>query len=142
MRVWHAFGTKPPEEKTFKLSIDPLFVDKMHDIVRPYHSTEFLAFLREINASVPANMPIHIMDTMRSTTPKRLEHGLHARLRYHTHFTPTSTFWLNLVERFLSMLSEKWIKQQSHVSVKDLEASIKHCLETYNQNPKPFRWHF
>ncbi|SOD04877.1 hypothetical protein SAMN05660296_03476, partial [Pseudomonas sp. LAIL14HWK12:I8] len=56
------------------------------------------------------------------------------------HFTPTSASWLNLVERFFSTLSEKWIKRQAHVSVKDLEASIEHYLETYNQNPKPFRW--
>lgn len=55
--------------------------------------------------------------------------------------TPTSASWLNLVERFFSTLSEKWIKRQAHVSGKDLEASIKHYLETYNQNPKPFRWH-
>ncbi|MNP33960.1 hypothetical protein D3C76_1272240 [compost metagenome] len=61
---------------------------------------------------------------------------LAARPRYTIHFTPTSASWLNLVERFFSMLSEKWIKRQAHVSVKDLEASIKHHLETYYQNPK------
>jgi hypothetical protein len=53
------------------------------------------------------------------------------------HFTPTSASWLNLVEHFFSTLSEKWIKRQAHVSVKDLEASIECYLETYNQNPKP-----
>jgi hypothetical protein len=57
------------------------------------------------------------------------------------HFTPTSASWLNLVERFFSTLSEKWIKRQTHTSVKDLESSIEHYLATYNQNPRPFRWH-
>lgn len=63
--------------------------------------------------------------------PSALQHPFH----------PTSASWLNLVERFFSTLSEKWIKRQAHVSVKDLESSIEYYLETYNQNPKPFRWH-
>ena len=63
--------------------------------------------------------------------PSALQHPFH----------PTSASWLNLVERFFSTLSEKWIKRQVNVSVKDLESSIEYYLETYNQNPKPFRWH-
>ena len=63
--------------------------------------------------------------------PSALQHPFH----------PTSASWLNLVERFFSTLSEKWIKRQAYVSVKDLESSIEYYLETYNQNPKPFRWH-
>ncbi len=211
MRIWHAFGIKPHLEKTFKLSTDPLFVDKVHDIVglylnhperalvlcvdeksqiqalnrtqpglplshgnpatrthddkrhgttslfaaldvatgevvdrlkRQHRSTEFLAFLREIDASVPAEMPIHlIMDNYATHKTDKGRAWLAARPRYNIHFTPTSASWLSLVERFFSTLSEKWIKRQAHVSVKDLEASIEHYLETYNQNPKPFRWH-
>ena len=63
--------------------------------------------------------------------PSALQHPFH----------PTSASWLNLVERFFSTLCEKWIKRQVNVSVKDLESSIEYYLETYNQNPKPFRWH-
>ncbi|MNL85147.1 hypothetical protein D3C87_2133570 [compost metagenome] len=55
------------------------------------------------------------------------------------HFTPTSASWLNLVERFFSTLSEKWIKRQAHTSVKDLEESIEYYLSTHNANPRPFR---
>lgn len=65
---------------------------------------------------------------------------LAARPCYNIQFTPTSASWRNLVELFFSTLSEKWIKRQAHVSVKDLEASIEHYLEIYNQNPTPFRW--
>ncbi len=87
-------------------------------------------------------MPIHlIMDNYATRKTDKVRAWLAARPRYHIHFTPTSASWLNLVERFFSTLSEKWIKRQAHVSVKDLEASIEHYLETYNQNPKPFRWH-
>lgn len=211
MRIWHAFGIKPHLEKTFKLSTDPLFVDKVHDIVglylnpperalvlcvdeksqiqalnrtqpglplspgnpatrthdykrhgttslfaaldvatgevigrlkRQHRSTEFLAFLKEIDASVPDDMPIHlILDNYATHKTDKVRAWLAARPRYNIHFTLTSASWLNLVERFFSTLSEKWIKRQAHVSVKDLEASIEHYLETYNQNPKPFRWH-
>lgn len=61
--------------------------------------------------------------------------------RYPVHFTPTSAFWLNLVERVFSTLSEKWIKRQAHTSVKDLEESIEYYLSTHNANRRPFRWH-
>ena len=61
--------------------------------------------------------------------------------RYQMHFTPTSASWLNVVERFFSTLSEKWMKRQAHTSVKELESSIEHYLATYKQYPRPFRWH-
>ncbi|GFZ63161.1 IS630 family transposase [Pseudomonas amygdali pv. eriobotryae] len=211
MRIWHAFGIKPHLEKTFKLSTDPLFVDKVQDIVglylnpperalvlcvdeksqiqalnrtqpglplapgnpatrthdykrhgttslfaaldvatgevigrlkRQHRSVEFLSFLKEVDASVPSDVPIHlIMDNYATHKTDKVKAWLAARPRYSIHFTPTSASWMNLVERFFSTLSEKWIKRQAHVSVKDLEASIEHYLETYNQNPKPFRWH-
>lgn len=109
---------------------------------RNHRSTEFLAFLKEIDASIPAEMPIHlIMDNYATHKTDKVRAWFAAHPRYRIHFTPTSASWLNLVERFFSTLSEKWIKRQAHVSVKDLEASIEHYLDTYNQNPKPFRWH-
>ncbi|GFM56073.1 hypothetical protein PSCICF_22510 [Pseudomonas cichorii] len=109
---------------------------------RKHRSTEFLAFLREIDASVPAEMPIHlIMNNYATHKTDKVRAWLATRPRYNIHFTQTSTPRLNLVERFFSTLSEKWIKRQAHVIVKDLETSIEHYLETYNQNPKPFRWH-
>ncbi len=87
-------------------------------------------------------MPIHlIMDNYATHMTEKVRAWLAERPRYKIHFTPTSASWLNSVERFFSTLSEKWIKRQAHVSVKDLEASIAHYLETYYQNPKPFRWH-
>lgn len=87
-------------------------------------------------------MPIHlIMDNYATHKTDKVRVWLAALPRYNIHFTPTSASWLNLVEHFFSTLSEKWIKRQAHVSAKDLEASIEYYLETYSQNPKPFRWH-
>jgi len=91
---------------------------------------------------VPADVPIHlIMDNDAPHKTDKVRARPAARPRYHIHFTPASASWLNLVERFSSTLGEKWIKRQTHVCVKDLEALIEHHLDTYNQNAKLFRWH-
>ncbi|WP_154864386.1 IS630 family transposase, partial [Pseudomonas syringae] len=109
---------------------------------RQHRSVEFLSFIKEVDASLPADVPIHlIMDNYATHKTDKVKAWLAAHPRYSIHFTPTSASWMNLVERFFSTLSEKWIKRQAHISVKDLEASIEYYLETYNQNPKPFRWH-
>ncbi|MDT4842481.1 IS630 family transposase ISPsy1 [compost metagenome] len=109
---------------------------------RHHRSTEFLAFLKEVDASVPGDREVHlIMDNYATHKTDKVRGWLAAHPRYQVHFTPTSASWLNLVERFFSTLSEKWIKRQAHTSVKDLESSIERYLATYNQNPRPFRWH-
>ncbi len=106
-----------------------------------HRAKEFLAFLNEIDKSVPAGMDIHIiMDNYGTHKTEKVRGWFSARPRYHIHFTPTSASWINLVERFFSLLSERWIKRSSHYSTKDLEASIKEYLEIYNKNPKPFIW--
>ncbi|WP_019568545.1 transposase, partial [Thioalkalivibrio sp. ALMg13-2] len=63
-----------------------------------------------------------------------------ARPRYHVHFTPTSASWINLVERFFALISQRWIKRQSHRSTRELEDSIREYLKTYNDEPRPFIW--
>ena len=64
-----------------------------------------------------------------------------AHPRYHVHFTPTSASWINLVERFFALISQRWIKRGSHRSTRELEDSILEYLETYNDQPRPFVWH-
>jgi hypothetical protein len=64
-----------------------------------------------------------------------------ARPRYHVHFTPTSASWINQVERFFGLISERWIKRNSHRSTRELGSSIKDYLKIYNEDPKPFEWH-
>lgn len=108
---------------------------------RRHRSAEFLQFLNAIDASVPATIDVHlIMDNYATHKTDKVRAWFAARPRYHVHFTPTSASWLNLVERFFSALSEKWIKRGSHTSVADLEASIHHYLDNHNADPKPFVW--
>ena len=109
---------------------------------RRHRSAEFLQFLGVIDATVPADQDVHlIMDNYGTHKTDAVRAWFAARPRYHVHFTPTSASWLNLVERFFSTLSEKWIKRNAHTSVKDLEQSIRDYLASYNEKPKPFVWH-
>lgn len=108
---------------------------------RRHRSAEFLQFLNTIDGSVPTNLDVHlIMDNYGTHKTDAVLTWFAERPRYHVHFTPTSASWLNLVERFVSMLGEKWIKRGAHTSVKDLEKSIQEYLERYNAEPKPFVW--
>ncbi len=76
-------------------------------------------------------MTIHLtMDNYATQKIYKVRAWLAARPSYNIHFTSTSASWLNFVEHFFSTLSEKWIKRQEHVSVKDMKASIGHYLET------------
>lgn len=109
---------------------------------RRHRSAEFLMFLKEVDAVLPKEQPVHlVMDNYATHKTDKIKAWLSRHPRYQVHFTPTSASWMNLVERFFSTLTEKWIKRQTHTSVMDLEASIEHYLATYNQAPKPFRWH-
>lgn len=108
---------------------------------RRHRSAEFLEFLRAIEETVESDKAIHlIMDNYAVHKTDKVRAWLVSHPRYHVHFTPTSASWLNLVERFFSMLTQKWIRRQAHTSVEDLEQSIECYLATYNQNPRPFRW--
>lgn len=209
-RIWRAFGLKPHRLETFKLSTDPHFVAKVHDIVglymappdramvlcvdeksqiqaldrtqpalplsfghsetrthdyirhgtttlfaaldvatgevigrlhRRHRAKEFLAFLNEVDRQVPEDLDIHlILDNYGTHKTAKVRAWFAARPRYHVHFTPTSASWVNLVERFFALISERWIKRNSHRSTRELEASIREYLEIYNSDPKPFVW--
>jgi len=115
--------------------------DVIGQLKRRHRSAEFLQFLNTIDGSVPTDLDVHlIMDNYGTHKTDAVRAWFAERPRYHVHFTPTSASWLNLVERFFSTLSEKWIKRGAHTSVKDLENSIKEYLERYNADPKPFVW--
>ena len=108
---------------------------------RRHRSAEFLQFLKAIDAAIPADQEVHlIMDNYGTHKTDQVRVWFVAHPRYHVHFTPTSASWLNLVERFFSTLSEKWIKRGAHTSVTELEASIRDYLARHNADPKPFVW--
>jgi transposase len=209
-RVWRAFGLQPHRAETFKLSTDPLFAEKVRDIVGLYvappdhalvlcvdeksqvqaldrtqpllplrpgqaerrthdyarHGTtslfaaldvragtvigkcfprhraaEFRRFLDEIDANVPPNLDVHlILDNSATHKTKRIRDWLAKRPRYHVHFTPTSASWINQVERWFGLLTERALRRGVHRSVADLERDIRTFVEATNADPKPFRW--
>jgi transposase len=209
-RVWRAFGLQPHRSETFKLSTDPLFIDKIRDIVglymnpptkamvlcvdeksqiqaldrtqpllplapglperrshdyvrhgtttlfaaldvatgnvigelhRRHRAKEFLAFLRTVDANLPASLSVHlVMDNSSTHKTPAVKGWLARHPRFQVHFTPTSSSWLNLVERWFALLSERQIKRGTHRSTLELERAIRQYLDVYNKNPKAFVW--
>ena len=100
-----------------------------------------LKFLDEIERNVPTDLDTHVvMDNAASHKTKPIRGWFAKRSRWHVHFTPTSSSWVNQVERFLALLSEQQIKRGAHRSVAELEAAITAYIKIRNAAPKPFRW--
>lgn len=108
---------------------------------RRHRSSEFLKFLRTIEANVPADLDIHlVMDNYGTHKTAAIKSWFARRPRFHVHFTPTSASWLNQVERWFAALTDKQIRRGSHRSTRQLEQAIKDYLDQHNANPKPFIW--
>ena len=209
-RIWRAFALQPHRTETFKLSADPLFIEKVQDIVGLYlgppdralvlcvdeksqiqaldrtrpllplrpgqverrthdyvrHGTtslfaaldastgqvigqchrrhrdlEFRKFLDAIESEVPAELDVHLIADNYATHKTALIRNWFAkRPRFHIHFTPTSASWLNLVERWFGLLTEKQLRWGVHQSSAELEAAIYRYLDVTNEDPKPLVW--
>lgn len=209
-RYLQLFQLKPHRVESFKLSTDPLFVEKLRDVVGLYlnppenalvlcvdeksqcqalertqpmlplglgyvegvthdyvrHGTttlfaalnvlngailaeckprhrhqEFLAFLRSIDKAVPAELDVHcIVDNYASHKHPKVKAWLADRPRWHMHFVPTYSSWLNQVERFFAIITDKAIRRGSFTSVKELTTKIDNFVSQYNENCKPFTW--
>ena len=209
-RIWRAFALQPHRVQGFKLSKDPLFIEKVRDIVGLYlnppdralvlcvdekaqiqaldrsqpllpmrpgqaerrtadylrHGTtnlfaaldartgtvigefhqrhrahEFRSFLATIDAAVPEELELHlILDNYGTHKTPAIKRWLLRHPRFHLHFTPTSGSWLNLVERWFGLLTEKQLRRGVHRSTRELEAAIRAYLEHHNRHPKPFIW--
>jgi hypothetical protein len=106
-----------------------------------HRGREFLSFLREIERKVAANLDIHlIMDNYATHKTEPIRKWLGARPRWHVHFTPTASSWVNQVERFFADVTEKQIRRGVHRSTAELETAIRAYLDAVNADPKPFRW--
>jgi len=102
---------------------------------------EFLRFLERVDESVPENFDIHlVMDNYGTHKMPKVKRWFARRPRYHLHFTPTSASWLNQVERFFGLLTERRIRRGTFGSVRELESAIRDYLAHHNQDPKPFTW--
>ena len=106
-----------------------------------HRAQEFRRFLDEVECNVPAGLDVHIiMDNASSHKTQAIRNWFAKRPRWHQHFTPTSSCWINQVERFFALLAEKQIKRGAHTSVKELVAAIEEFISRQNANPKPLRW--
>lgn len=109
---------------------------------KPRHRhQEFLSFLREIDESVPADLDIHmVVDNYATHKHPKVKAWIMARPRWHVHFIPTYSSWLNQVERFFAIITDKAIRRDSFKSVKDLIRKIDSFVQQYNSSCKPFAW--
>ena len=108
---------------------------------RRHRSSEFLQFLRTIEASVPSELEIHlVMDNYGTHKTPSIRNWFARHPRFHAHFTPTSASWLNQVEQWFSTLTTQYIRRGTHRSTRQLEQAIHHYLEINNASPKPFSW--
>ena len=106
-----------------------------------HRAQEFRKFLDEVERNVPAGLDVHVvMDNASSHKTQVIRRWFAKRPQWHQHFTPTSSSWLNQVERFFALLADKQIKRGAHTSVKDLIASIETFITARNADPKPLRW--
>jgi transposase len=208
--IWRAFGLKPWRQDEFKISPDPLLVDKIRDIVglylsppvaaavfcvdekpqiqalnrtaptlpmlpttpqrathdyqrngtldlfaaldiatgtvitdlrKTHTSKDFVAFLNKINRNVPAELDVHlIIDNLSAHKSPIVHKWLLRHRRFHLHFTPTYSSWMNLVERWFSALTTKRLQRGVHDSVAELAADINAWVDQWNDNPTPFVW--
>src|SRR5579884_4228979 len=106
-----------------------------------HRAIEFHKFLQTIDRQVPKHLDVHLVLDNSSThkTPK-IRRWLAAHPRFHLHFTPTSSSWLNLVERWFAELTTKKLRRSAYRSVRALNADIRAWIETWNENPRPYVW--
>ena len=108
---------------------------------RKHRHQEVLKFFKEVEKSVDKGLEIHvILDNYSTHRHKDVLEWIERKKRIYLHFIPTSSSWLNLVERFFSTLTEKQIRRGVFTSVAHLEKCIKNYLDTYNENPRPLVW--
>ena len=107
---------------------------------RPRHQ-EFVKFLQHLDDEFPANLKLHvIMDNYGTHKHPRVQNWWKRHPRFIPHFIPTSSSWLNLVERWFGELTGKRLRRGVFVSVNDLKGAIDEFLEAWNTEPKPFVW--
>ena len=126
-RIWRDFDLKPHRTGTFKLSNDPLLVEKVVDVVGLYHH--------------PPELDIHLIcDNYGTHKTPAIKAWLARHPRFHMHFTPTGSSWINQVERWFGYLTDQKIRRGSHKSVQTLEKDIRDWIADWNTHPRPFIW--
>lgn len=102
---------------------------------------EFRKFLDKADAEVPPEFDVHLIpDNYGTHKTATIQRWLLKRPRFQLHFTPTSTSWLNLVERWFALLTEHQLRRGVFRSARNLETTIRQYIDTHNEQPKPFIW--
>ena len=108
---------------------------------RRHRHQEFLRFLKKIDTQVPAGLDVHLIcDNYGTHKTPEIKKWLIRHPRFRLHFTPTSSSWLNVVERWFAELANRKLRRSAHNSVQDLEADILAWIDAWNDDPKPFVW--
>jgi transposase len=106
-----------------------------------HRAIEFKKFLQTIDREVPVDLDVHVvLDNSSTHKTPAIKKWLLAHPRFVLHFTPTSSSWLNLVERWFGELTTKKLRRGAHRSVGQLNADIRAWIETWNDDPKPYVW--
>jgi len=107
-----------------------------------HRAVEFRHFLNLINRSVPEVLEVHlVVDNVSTHKTPEIKRWLVRHPRFHLHFTPTYSSWINLVERWFAELTNKWLRRGTHRSTKELESALNSWIEQWNEDPRPFIWH-
>jgi len=113
----------------------------IEDCMPRHRHQEFIRFLKKIDTETPTGLDLHlIVDNYGTHNHPRMKSWLSRHPRFHFHFIPTSSSWLNMVERRFREITDRHIRRGTFKSVPDLIAAIKDYLENHNQNPQVFVW--
>jgi len=117
---------------------DGTVISELH---RRHRAIEFRKFLVKVDKAVPADLDVHLVcDNYATHTTAEIRTWLARHPRFHVHFTPTGSSWMNQVERWFGLLTDKLIRRGVHTSVQALENDIRDWIATWNDNPRPFTW--
>jgi transposase len=117
---------------------DGTVIGELH---RRHRAIEFKRFLVTIDKAVPAGLDVHLVcDNYATHNTPEIKTWLGKHPRFHVHFTPTGSSWINQVERWFGLLTDKLIRRGVHTSVKALEDDIRAWIDSWNENPRPFTW--
>src|SRR5947207_6891499 len=117
---------------------DGTVISELH---RRHRAIECRKFLARIDKAVPADLDVHLVcDNYATHNTPEIRAWLARRPRFHVHFTPTGSSWMNQVERWFGLLTDKLIRRGVHTSVQALENDIKAWIATWNESPRPFTW--
>jgi transposase len=126
---------------TLFAALDVLTGEVIGSCLPRHRHSEFLKFLKVIDTEVPAGLNVHlILDNYATHKHPTVLAWLDKHPRFHLHFTPTSSSWLNLVERWFRELTDKALRRGVFHSVPDLIAAIQDYLNAHNDNPRPLIW--